>query len=107
MGVGKQQDVITIKGRGAGVADGYGGVTEVYSTKWTGLGLMEKLSGSRAIQAGALGLNGSYSLRIRNNPNVGFTKRDIVEWDGKVFGVVSIDEVDNDRFLEFILSVTE
>jgi SPP1 family predicted phage head-tail adaptor len=107
MGVGKFQDVITIRGRGAGVADGYGGVTETYSDKWTGLGLIEKLNGSRAIQAGASALDGTFTMKIRKNPNITFNKRDIIVYEGKNYGIVSIDEVDNDRFLEFVITVTE
>jgi SPP1 family predicted phage head-tail adaptor len=105
MGVGKFQDVVTIKGRAADVPDGYGGVIESYTTKWTGLATIEKLSGSRAIQAGASALSGTYTMRLRKNPNIVFEQRDIVEWDGKELGIVSIDEVDNDRFYEFIINV--
>lgn len=107
MGVGKFQDVVTIYGRDASNRDAYGGVIETFITKWSGLGELGKLSGSRAIAAGAAVLNGTWTLKIRRNPNIEFIKTDVVEIDGKEYGIASIEEVDNDRFLEFIISSTE
>jgi hypothetical protein len=103
MGVGKHKDIVIIKGK-SGVADGYGGFTEVYTSKWEGFADLLKSGGSREVGT-ALNLNSGFSIRFRKNPTLTIDKKDIVEYKGKVYGIVSIVD-DEDRWIELKLEQT-
>ena len=79
MSIGKHDRVIVISGRNSGGSDGYGGRTEVWVPKWTGLALVEKKNGSRDIQAGAATLDSVYEVSIRKRPGLVILKTDKIE----------------------------
>lgn len=104
--IGKHKDRVTISGRAANVADGYGGVSETYTTKWTGFAEVKKTNGNKAIEAGAVSLGSTYDFVLRKNPSISFIKTDKIVWDSKTFGIVTINS-DEDRFLTITASCTE
>lgn len=106
MGIGKHTDIITVMGRSGNIEDGYGGVVEVYSLKWIGYARLKKVSGNKAIEAGATALGSTYEIYFRKNPNVTFVKTDKILYENKTFGIVSIDDDDESRFITIIASVT-
>lgn len=104
--IGRHEDIITVSGRAANVADGYGGVVEAWVSKWTGFAGVERRGGDRGIDAGAASLGSTYVFTVRTNPNVSFSKTDKIDWSGKVLSIVSIDESTLDRFTRITASCT-
>jgi SPP1 family predicted phage head-tail adaptor len=103
--IGKHNHRIVISER-VGVADGYGGQSETFVTKWQGFADVVKKSGSRGIDASAISFSSTYEFTLRTNPNISFLKTDKIVWKGRTFGIYSID-LNLDRFTVMTASCSE
>jgi SPP1 family predicted phage head-tail adaptor len=103
--IGKHKDRIVISER-TGVADGYGGQSETFVTKWQGFAEVEKKSGSKGIDASAISFSSTYEFTLRTNPNISFVKTDKIVWKGRTFGINSID-LNMSRFTVITASCNE
>lgn len=106
MSVGRHKDIIVVSGRAVNVPDGYGGVIEGWVAKWTGFAGITRRSGGKSIEASAVSLGSTYEFVVRTNPGVEFRKTDKIDWDGKTFGIVSIDDSNDDRFTTITATAT-
>lgn len=103
--IGKHNHRIIIKGRAANVSDGHGGVIEAFTNKWEGFADVNKTSGSKAINAGAVDLSNTYEIVIRKRPGLTILKTDMIESEGRLMGIVSVDG-DDKRWYSIIATAT-